>query len=91
MSDATARPWVRSNNSRYVSCKGDIIADCGSSLALSDDEMNTHTATIVRDHNAHDALLAACELASAQEECVCKGKGECLGCVLRAAIKAARG
>ena len=38
-----------------------------------------------------DGLLAACELALESEECVCKGKGECLGCILSAAIRAARG
>ena len=38
-----------------------------------------------------DALVAACELASEQEECVCGGKGECLGCVLQAALKEAKG
>ena len=36
-------------------------------------------------------LLEACELASESEECVCEGKGECLGCILSAAIKAAKG
>ncbi len=38
-----------------------------------------------------DGLVAACEMASGQEECVCGGKSECLGCVLQAALKAAKG
>ena len=37
-----------------------------------------------------DALVAACELAAEHEECVCEDKGECLGCVLQAALKEAK-
>ncbi len=44
-----------------------------------------------RKLRSHDGLVAACELASEHEECVCEGKGECLGCVLQAALKAAKG
>ncbi len=43
-----------------------------------------------RKLDSWDGLVAACELASGQEECVCEGKGECLGCVLQAALKAAK-
>ncbi|KKM81105.1 hypothetical protein LCGC14_1333100 [marine sediment metagenome] len=39
---------------------------------------------------SHDSLVAACELASEQEECVCGGKGECLGCILQAALREAQ-
>ena len=54
------------------------------------DEAKANAALIVKAVNAHDALVAACELAAEHEECVCEGKGECLGCVLQAALKGAQ-
>ncbi len=36
-------------------------------------------------------LYDACELALESEECVCGGKDECLGCVLQAALRKAKG
>ncbi len=44
---------------------------------------------IVKAVNAHDELLYACELAIHGETCVCEG-GECLHCILTAAVKAAK-
>ena len=56
------------------------------------DASNAH-----RDERQHkldtwDDLLAACELAlECGEECVCEGsEGGCLGCILTAAVKAAK-
>ncbi len=41
--------------------------------------------------NAHDDLVAACELALEHEECVCEDRGGCLFCILTAAIGEAEG
>ena len=100
MSEATPGPWRWFPNQLAVGpLKGAHIADVARTTSIADvlsrggvgqERCEANAALIVKAVNAHDKLVAACALASEHEECVCEGKGECLGCVLQAALKEAK-
>ena len=68
MNEATARlPWHQGGRQTHFiyDADGKVVAEVGWPEAA---------ALIVKAVNAHDALVAACELASEQEECVCEDR-----------------